>query len=67
MRNDGHTSSTVFPMSSENAKWGISGVWVHKDYRAVSFSDGTINSGNYIGLRSDDFAHCLAWVHVKSS
>lgn len=31
------------------------------------FSDGTINSGNYIGLRSDDFAHCLAWVHVKSS
>lgn len=67
MRNDGHTSSTVFSMSSENAKWGISGVWAHKDYRAVSFSDDTINSGNYIGLRSDDFAHCLAWVHVKSS
>ncbi|WP_449236709.1 hypothetical protein [Bifidobacterium angulatum] len=37
MRNDGHTSSTVFSMSSENAKWGISGVWAHKDYRAVSF------------------------------
>lgn len=67
MRNDGQTSSTVFSVSSENAKWGISGVWAHGDYRAVSFSDGTIDSGNYIGLWSDDFVHCLAWIHVKSS
>ena len=67
MRNDGQASSTVFSLSSKNAKWGISGIWAHGNYRAVSFSDGTIDSGNYIGLWSDDFAHCLAWVHVKSS
>lgn len=67
MRNDGQASSTVFSLSSKNAKWGISGIWAHGNYRAVSFSDDTIDSGNYIGLWSDDFAHCLAWVHVKSS
>ena len=67
MRNDGQASSTVFSLSSKNAKWGISGIWAHGNYRAVSFSDGTIDSGNYIGLWSDDFAHCLAWVPVKSS
>lgn len=67
VRNNGQTSSTVFSVSSKNAKWGIAGIWAHGNYRAVSFSDGTIDSGNYIGLWSDDFTHCLAWVHVKSS
>lgn len=63
---DGTRSSTVFTIQSDKNAWGISGVWAHADLRAVSFSDGTIDGGNYIGLWSDDFAMNLGWVHVKS-
>lgn len=64
---DGQSSTNVFTVHSNGDKWGISGVWAHGKYRAVSFSDGTTDSGNYIGLWSDDFKTNLGWVHVKSA
>lgn len=64
---DGQSATNVFTVHSDGDKWGISGVWAHGKYRAVSFSDGTADSGNYIGLWSDDFKTNLGWVHVKSA
>lgn len=64
---DGTKTTTVFTVHSDGNAWGIAGVWAHGDYCAVAFSDGTQNSGNYIGLWSDDFRTNLGWIHVKSA
>ena len=63
---DGAQSSTVFTVRSDGSKWGIGGVWAHGGFRAVAVSDGTTESGTYIGLWSDGFKTNLGWVHVKS-
>ncbi|TPF93959.1 hypothetical protein [Bifidobacterium sp. UTBIF-78] len=59
--------TTIFTVHSANNAWGIAGVWAHGTYRAVAFSDGTQQSGNYIGLWADDFKTNLGWIHVKSA
>lgn len=64
---NGTQASTIFVVHSANNAWGIAGVWTHGAYRAVAFSDGTQQSGNYIGLWADDFKINLGWIHVKSA
>ena len=64
---NGTQTSTIFTVHSANNAWGIAGVWAHGAYRAVAFSDGTQQSGNYIGLWADDFKTNLGWIHVKSA
>ena len=59
--------STILSVHSSTNTWGIAGVWAHGAYRAVAFSDGTQQSGNYIGLWADDFKTNLGWIHVKSA
>ena len=64
---NGTQASTIFTVHSNTNTWGIAGVWAHDAYRAVAFSDGTPQSGNYIGLWADDFKTNLGWIHVKSA
>ena len=64
---NGTQATTIFIVHSNTNTWGIAGVWAHGAYRAVAFSDGTQQSGNYIGLWADDFKTNLGWIHVKSA
>lgn len=63
---DGSESSRVFSVSSEGDSWGISGVWASGSWRVVSFSSTDASAGSYIGVWSDDFSACVAWVHTPA-
>lgn len=65
-RLSGEDIGRVFSLSSEGDAWSISGAWAHGSWRVVSFSSSDPEAGCYIGIWSDDFDSCAAWIHTPS-